>query len=586
MKTKIRANRLAALLLAVLLSLTLCPLPVQAETEEPSEPTLTASPEKIDFADTDDGLPAAQAITVEYIDPSVHYRSITVTLVGAEAKSFQLSEEKTMANAGASLQFDNVEPGNSCTFYVQPCENVVEPGEKTATVHIVGEDVVYGNIETSVNLTYTPPSPDAGYLSVKDVDLGRQEVGENPRLPTPIPITNIGKQEAKIKTVELVGDSAGFFSISGSGETVAAGETIETWAVQAMKVNDAGTYKAEIVVIYDDNEKASAIVTFTALSRRPDVPSGWEITGVSETWMAANPYWGPGWGSDVLSSTYTKREIDGTNNNIGRTDRLPVVAGMFIWKNKDDNMEWRWDDPDRSDDIDPMAVVKGSRLTTDRISVKYNMESRFKAVVEKIGLKNGCIEISTVQTCTKPVQTYVWVDIALAHYGNVTNIQYMLTFTIAGEFYLGESGSGPSGSQDGDGTKESSTDTIDFLNREGASQIANGLTDIHWVLNASKSAFYDALLRGRGYQDESIRDWLRVMDGSVIITMPASFIRTLEDGTYTIRFLFVGDRYAQAQLTVKKSAAYADTLVEGGVSAPVAGETVVANRNRNPGTGR
>lgn len=76
-----------------------------------------------------------------------------------------------------------------------------------------------------------------------------------------ITIKNTGDADAQITSVTV--DNTAAFTITGSGDSVAANSSIKTWLVQPNAGLTKGTHTGTIAVIYDNGEKATATVSFT-----------------------------------------------------------------------------------------------------------------------------------------------------------------------------------------------------------------------------------------------------------------------------------------------------------------------------------
>lgn|GEM_PF-2732553 len=75
-----------------------------------------------------------------------------------------------------------------------------------------------------------------------------------------IDIYNSGNSTANIASVTVTGTA---FEISGSGASVASGQSIDTWRIQPEDGLTSGTYTATITVTYDGGVTATAQVSFT-----------------------------------------------------------------------------------------------------------------------------------------------------------------------------------------------------------------------------------------------------------------------------------------------------------------------------------
>ena len=95
------------------------------------------------------------------------------------------------------------------------------------------------------------------------------EVAEGYAQPTAkaITITNNGNATVNIANVEANNTN---FTIDGSGSSVAAGSSIDTWTVQPSANLGVGTHTATITVTYDGGKTATATVSFTVAAAAPN----------------------------------------------------------------------------------------------------------------------------------------------------------------------------------------------------------------------------------------------------------------------------------------------------------------------------
>ena len=103
-----------------------------------------------------------------------------------------------------------------------------------------------------------------------------------------ITISSEGNSNATIKGVTVTTvDNKEVFVVGGSGETVTAGGSINTWTIQPKEGLPAGSYEATITVTYNNDATATATVTFTVSKKAaPAVPT--DIAGVNETVQGKN----------------------------------------------------------------------------------------------------------------------------------------------------------------------------------------------------------------------------------------------------------------------------------------------------------
>lgn len=88
-------------------------------------------------------------------------------------------------------------------------------------------------------------------------------------------ITNTGNSAATISSVTVSGT---IFEISGSGNSVSSGESIDTWMIQPKARLSAGSYTETITVTYDDGTTATASVNFTVNRSSGSSSSGSDST--------------------------------------------------------------------------------------------------------------------------------------------------------------------------------------------------------------------------------------------------------------------------------------------------------------------
>ena len=84
-----------------------------------------------------------------------------------------------------------------------------------------------------------------------------------------ISIVSSGNTNAAIESVDISGTA---FEISGGGDTVASGRSIDTWTVQPVLGLSADTYTETITVTYDNGATAIANVSFTVNKATQDPP--------------------------------------------------------------------------------------------------------------------------------------------------------------------------------------------------------------------------------------------------------------------------------------------------------------------------
>lgn len=101
-----------------------------------------------------------------------------------------------------------------------------------------------------------------------------------------ITISSTGNSDATISNVTV--DSQNFV-ISGSGSTVTAGGSIETWTIQPSAGLDAGTYNATITVTYTGGATATTQVSFTVNPVAQEAPAAPTVKSTSSHSITLNP---------------------------------------------------------------------------------------------------------------------------------------------------------------------------------------------------------------------------------------------------------------------------------------------------------
>lgn len=86
----------------------------------------------------------------------------------------------------------------------------------------------------------------------------------------PITILNSGNSNATITGVTV---SGGDFTVGGSGSTVAAGGSINTWTIRPNAGLSAGNHTATVTVTYNNNASATANVSFMVNNQKQDAPA-------------------------------------------------------------------------------------------------------------------------------------------------------------------------------------------------------------------------------------------------------------------------------------------------------------------------
>ncbi|MBR6571104.1 MAG: SH3 domain-containing protein [Clostridia bacterium] len=110
-------------------------------------------------------------------------------------------------------------------------------------------------------------------LTVGNVTIPAQTVGYAQPAPVAVSITNAGNADAHLQLLYPEGGNAESFVVNENGRSViAAGATDTTWTIQPVAGLSEGTYTTNFIVLYDNDAKASATVTFTVSAGEVIVP--------------------------------------------------------------------------------------------------------------------------------------------------------------------------------------------------------------------------------------------------------------------------------------------------------------------------
>jgi hypothetical protein len=141
------------------------------------------------------------------------------------------------------------------------------------------------NLKATLDLTAVIPDP-ARILHVTAPAFAAVTEDYDRPDAQPLVITNTGNRTATITGISVSPDNA--FEINGSGNSVTAGESINTWTIQPKAGLPAGTYTATVTVDYDGTEETTATTTVSfTVDLRPEAI----LTVTAPTFMAVlTPY--------------------------------------------------------------------------------------------------------------------------------------------------------------------------------------------------------------------------------------------------------------------------------------------------------
>ncbi|MDR1471155.1 MAG: hypothetical protein LBS75_01405 [Synergistaceae bacterium] len=147
------------------------------------------------------------------------------------------------------------------TLRVKPAP-LVEPGEYSATLRVTYDGT--DETEVTMDLTLTVTEERTRELTVTAPEFTEVEEGYEPVAAKAIIIANNGNSAATISSVVVSSNAP--FTLSGSGTTVDAGDSIDTWTIKPNDGLVSGDYSATITVTYDGGLTAMAPVSFTVSS--------------------------------------------------------------------------------------------------------------------------------------------------------------------------------------------------------------------------------------------------------------------------------------------------------------------------------
>ena len=177
------------------------------------------------------------------------------------------ADEPTIDTSGAGISCDAAE-------HDILLENLADAGAKD--IYIVAKDAA-GNVSNKLKITipayhiYTLHVTAPPFETVYDSDPQPDA--------KPITIQSVGNTDATIETVSVSGDA---FTISGGGNTVEAGKTIDTWTIQPKAGLSAGTHTATITVTYNNGMTATAPVSIVVVPGAPAQGEGYTIDYTTE----------------------------------------------------------------------------------------------------------------------------------------------------------------------------------------------------------------------------------------------------------------------------------------------------------------
>lgn len=201
---------------------------------------------------------------------------------------------------------------------LMPSEGYAFTDSTTATINGNAAQYTILNSDGTLSVAYTFPEteqkpvvvPPVFNLTVNAPEFAEVSAGYERPAAKAVNITNIGNTDADIISVDV--DNTEAFEISGSGTTVAVGETLDTWNVQPKSGLSVGTYSGTITVTYNDKKTASANILFKVKTDR--------ITSV-----------------EIIDITEPKAGCELDKTAVCTTEGIVTAAPEIFWQIKQEN---------------------------------------------------------------------------------------------------------------------------------------------------------------------------------------------------------------------------------------------------------